>query len=898
MSSETLPASTYRLPTDVLPKHYEVTIRTNLEREVFEGIIIVHLNILEPTNTITFNANESLSLSVAALALSSSDGSVQSLKPTNKAYDSKTERVSYSFADTLAAGTNATLRVGFTGVLEGGMTGYYKSTWDKGIYSLTQFEATYARKAIPCWDEPLLKATFAVTMISQTGTVSLSNMPAIDTSSFIATPALVDDFEKALYSGVESGEWTVTRFETTPPMSTYLLAYANGPFKYIESSYTSPLSGKVRPLRVYTTEDKIHQAQFALDVKRRVMPIYEEVFDVEYPLPKLDTLVANDFDAGAMENWGLITGRTSAFLVDPNGTGITTKKRVAGIQSHEVAHMWFGNIATMEWWSYLWLNEGFATMMGQNIIIDKIFPEWKVDSEFVTNQLNKALRLDAKLSSHPVEVDCPDANKIGQIFDNLSYAKGASVLRMLSYYVGEPKFLKGVSLYLKSHLYGNSTTADLWEGLSQASGTDIGKVMENWITKIGFPVVTVSESEDGTKIKVRQDRFLEDGPAEPKDNETIWTIPLSLLKTNADGTLTIDRSIILNTREAEFDVDTRKPWKLNADSPGVFRVLYTPQRLSLIAHEAAKTIGSAFSLNDRIGLVHDAMAFAKSGHLKISAALELVNILRSEREFLVWDGISQNLSNVVDTWWENTDLVEALNVFRRELYVPLVKKLGFEYSDQDDADTSELRTRAIEQAALAKDPGTIQELQQRFARYAETDDDHAIPADLLKITFQIAIQYGGSQEYNAVAKLYDNPKTPSVQAAAIRALGATQDKELIDRTFEIAMKARDQDVMFFLFGIGQGNPKFRRELMWFFEENYHILDKRFEGNFTMRYFVQASYENLSTKQDVQHIEEFFKDKDTSKYSQALAQALDSIKARAAWIERSTEDLTSWLNGAK
>jgi aminopeptidase 2 len=260
-------------------------------------------------------------------------------------------------------------------------------------------------------------------------------------------------------------KWKITKFEATPPVSTYLVAYANGPFEYLESSYTSPLSGKTRPLRIYATSDHIGQAQFALDVKAKVLPLYEQVFDVEYPLPKLDTLIAADFDAGAMENWGLITGRTSVYCLDPKRPAIAAKKRVATVQSHEVAHQWFGNITTMAWWDNLYLNEGFATLMGEVVIADKVFPEWRVHSEFISEHLNDALKLDAKLSSHPIEVECPDANQVNQIFDSLSYAKAASVLRMLSEYVGEDKFLKGVSIYLKKRLYANSVSRDLWDGV-------------------------------------------------------------------------------------------------------------------------------------------------------------------------------------------------------------------------------------------------------------------------------------------------------------------------------------------------------------------------------------------------------------------------------------------------
>ncbi|ETW82731.1 Metallo peptidase M1 [Heterobasidion irregulare TC 32-1] len=886
-SKDTVPRDAYRLPTDVRPTHYDLTVRTDLDKELFEGIVRVDLDILRTTRTITLNAATNLTLAPASLSTSET----LTLAPTASTYDAPTERATFAFAQDLPAGSKATLSVGFSAPLDGSMTGYYASKWDKGVYALTQFEPTSARGALPCWDEPALKATFAVTLVSRAGTVSLSNMPVLPDSPATDTKALADD-EKALYAGVAEGDWVVSKYATTPPMSTYLLAYANGPFEYLESSYKSPLSGAVRPLRIYATPDCIHQAQFALDVKAKVLPLYEQVFDVEYPLPKLDTLVASDFDAGAMENWGLITGRTSAFLLDPERADMLAKKRVAVTQSHEVAHMWFGNITTMEWWNYLYLNEGFATVMGEVIIMDKVFPEWKVDSEFITEHLNDALRLDAKLSSHPIEVDCPDANQINQIFDSLSYAKAGSVLRMLSKYVGEEKFLKGVSIYLKKHLYANSVTTDLWEGIGEATGIDVPKVMDNWVTKMGFPVLTVTETEGG--ITVRQDRFLEDGPAKPEDNETIWTIPLSLLTTTSAGQAIVDKGAVLDVREKAFAVDTSKPFKLNADTSGVYRVLYTPERLAAIAQEAARA-DSVFSLNDRIGLVHDAMALAKAGFLDVSAALTLVHILREEREFLVWDSISENLSRVVDTWWENDAVVEKLNAFRRELYGPIVARLGFEYSAKDDADTSQLRTRAIGQAAAAQDPKVVKALQDRFAQFVKTGDDAVIPADLLRVTFRTAVKYGGREEYDAVVKFHDEAKTPSMRIAAMYAMGATQDAALQDATMRFVMdRARDQDVTYFFSGLA-ANFKARRPLVAFFEDNYDALYKRFEGNFTLKYLVTSVLSGLSTEADRQSVDAFFKDKDTGKYNLALAQALDGINAKSAWIARSSADIQQWLD---
>ncbi|KAA1467278.1 leucyl aminopeptidase [Dentipellis sp. KUC8613] len=879
-TTSTTPSAEFRLPTDVRPTHYDLTVRTDLENENFDAVVRVDLDIVRPTDTIVLNAAPNVKLGAVSVTAA---GLAGPLTPTETAYDAPSERATFKLGQSLQAGTKASLRVAYSSILDGSMMGYYRSKGKMGTYALTQFEPTSARRAVPSWDEPALKATFAVTLVSKAGLVGLSNMPEIANASSEPT-----DFADApLYAGVKEGEWSVARFETTPPMSSYLLAWAVGPFTYLESSYKSPISGKVRPLRIYATQDLIHQAHFALEVKEKTLPLYEQMFEVEYPLPKLDTLVAEDFDAGAMENWGLITGRTIAFLIDPKTSDMKAKKTVATVQSHEVAHMWFGNITTMEWWDYLYLNEGFATLMGNVIAVDKVFPEWKFDSEFITEHLNRALRLDAKLSSHPIEVNCPDANQINQIFDSLSYAKAASVLRMLLKYVGEDKFLKGVSIYLKQHLYGNSVSKDLWEGISETTGLDVSKLMDSWVGKMGYPMLTVTETATG--IRVRQDRFLEDGPAKPEENATIWTIPLFLFSAGK-----VDTTAVLGAREAEFEIDTSRPFKLNAGTSGVYRVLYTPARLAAIAHEAAKPgADSAFSLNDRIGLVHDAMALAMAGFLDISAALTLVDIWKNENEFMVWDSMAENVAQVVNTWWENARVVGQLDAFRRKLFSPLVKKLGYEYLESDDADTKQLRTRAIEQAAQAEDPEVIKELQRRFAEYVATQDDKWIPGDLQRITFRTAVYYGGKAEHDAVIGFFENPTTPSMRIAAIRALGASQDDTLISATLGLIPKARDQDVVSFLAGLA-ANYKSRRLVLEWFEDNFDSIYKRFEGNYTLKYMVMVLLSGLSALHDVKRVEAFYKDKDTSRYNQMLAQGIDSIKAKAAWIERSTDDLARWL----
>ncbi|KAJ6582902.1 leucyl aminopeptidase [Mycena vulgaris] len=883
--------SEYRLPTDVSPTHYQLTILTDLEGLKFMGTVEVDLAVRNTTPRIVLNVAD---LVLRDISVSLEDG--QTLVPISEATDKLSERLTLIFPAALTAGSSARLFVAFAGVLTGSMVGYYRSLTtgtdeDKKYCALTQFEPTAARRALPCWDEPALKATFTISLVSRTHTVNLSNMPAY--SEEPCDPSQEFDHLFQFPDPEEEDDddagfaWKVTRFETTPSMSTYLVAYANGEFQHLESAFCSPISGRTVPIRIYTTPKNLPHAGFALELTARVLPLYERIFDIEYPLPKLDTLVVNDFDVFAMENWGLITGRASGYLLaDP--AMLRLRKEIVALQSHEIAHMWFGNITTMSWWTYLYLNEGFATLIGEVIISGTIYPEWKLDAEFVNEHVNKAFSLDSGLSSHPVEVVCPDANKINQIFDGLSYSKAASVLRMLSAFVGEDEFLKGVSLYLKARLYGNSTTTDLWTGVEEATGIKVSEIMDEWISKPGFPVVTVQETNGGVHLK--QSRFLLAG----EDSErTTWAIPLHILSVDVGGQISIDHEVVLREREQFIALDTTRPFKLNAGNTGYYRVLYSPDRLKAIGAEAAKET-SVFSVPDRVGLIHDAVALAKAELMKISNALDLVYAFRSEKQYHVWVAVASNLASLLSIWWENERIVALLNAFRRALFSPIVARLGYQSDPGESSNESLMRTWAIAQALDAGDPAVANELKGRFGHFLTTGDDSQIPSEIATAIYTAAVRYGGSQEYDAVKALCGRPKNPAYQISAMQALCAADDLERMNGTFRFILSdVRDHDIMYFIGGLAQ-NIKTRRLAARFFMDNFDEMHERFKDGFGMADLLQLAFSALSTEDDRDDLVTFFKDRDTSKFELPLSQVLDSIEGNSACVERCTEDLLAWL----
>ncbi|KAG7092748.1 hypothetical protein E1B28_009075 [Marasmius oreades] len=881
----------YRLPTNVKPTHYELVVRTDLDKLVFDGFVKVCLDVDENTDTIILNSSGLQLRTASVTCITSNDSSVTEIEHT--VYD-KEKRVAFKFPKEFHTGSKLQLRVGFSGVLLDNLVGYYRSSWElegkTKYYALTQFAPIDARRGFPCWDEPQLKATFAITLVSKSSTTNLSNMPVLDEKTFS-----IQDYSEIgeAFQDLDS-QWKVTRFETTPPMSSYIVAYANGEFSHLETSAKMPLSGRTIPLRMYATPDLIHQAQFALELKSKVLPLCEKIFDVEYPLPKLDTLVVSDF-GGAMENWGLITGRIRSFLLDPNSVDMWAKKIVIKIHSHEISHMWFGNITTMKWWDYLYLNEGFATLMGEVIVPDEIYPELKANTEFINRHLVPAMVLDAKLSSHPIEVSCPDPDLILQIFDVLSFSKAASVLRMLATYVGKEQFLRGVSIYLKNHLYGSTTTRDLWDGISEVTGLDITTLMDSWITKTGFPVLIVKEVEGG--IHVRQERLLETGLAEDQDNETIWNVPLSILTVQDDGTPSIDNSLVLDERERIYPLDTSRSYKLNAGTNGVYRVLYTEERVKKIASELSKP-NSAFSVEDCLGLIADALALSKASLMKLSDALTLIGAMRGEMEFYIWSCISAGLNDITSIWWEDAEIREKLKAFRRSLFSPLVKRLGYVYSSTDSPDVTQLRTCAIEQCALAGDISVVDELKSRFRYYMDYGDDSRIPPDLQKATFIAAVTYGGHAEYRAVNKILDKPKTSSTRVSAIYALTSTRDVALIKEGLQFMLSgANDSDVPYFFLGFN-GNGDARKPMIDFFQQNYDELYERFIHTYYFRLIIEYAFSGMTKASDLNDLVQFFDNKETTKYSMALAQSLDSIRGRIAFIERSSEDLEKWLAGRK
>lgn len=888
----------FRLPATVQPTHYDLTIFSDLESLHFQGTVNVSLDVLHTTRHLEFNAGSNLELSRACVYW---EGTQHCAAPV---VDVRQERARVSVGTRLPKGAQVYMAIGFRGAIDDSMKGYYRSTWEhngrKANYALTQFAPIAARRAFPSWGEPDLKATYQMRLLHRQGTTALANMPVVREA-----PVNRHGVRQALgvdalhFSAPHLGDavWVETEFDVTPKMSTYLVAWADGEFRQIHGSYTSPLTGRVVPLRVYTTPEYIHQAQYALEVKQKILPVYERVFSIAYPLPKLDTLVVADFDANAMENWGLIIGRTAGFLYDTK-SGLAGKKSTASLASHEVAHMWFGDIATMAWWDGLWLNEAFATFMGEVIIMGRVFPEWNSARGFVAGHLRGAMELDAKRSSHPIEMPMEGddlENAIYQVFDEISYSKGASVLRMLSQMLGEETFLEGVSRYLQKHLYGNTVTRDLWDGISEASGRDIDTIMSSWVQQPGFPVLTVRETDEG--LYVRQNRFLSTGDVHPEEDQTLWHVPLALRTFKAHNSTTHYELMLSGERETFVPLPhaTRTAWKLNADALGVYRVAYTQAHLRRLG-EAAAQPRTLLSHEDRAGLLGDAWELAQAHYNRTSSALSLSMALRGQRSALINQVLAANVAKLASVWWEQPDDVrQAIDAFARALFGPMARALSFDVDDDDSIDVRNERVTALRAAAAAGDAWALREIDARFAALRDASDDRQIHPDLFGLVLSEAVRRGGASAYEVAMRIYEHPATPDHKEAAMAALSNAREARLVQRTLDLVFSSRvkTQDLGSFFRALSE-NPAARRLFWARFQAEFANVSRRLGGSFSLAKLVRASASSFTSEADARAIERFFATQDTAVFSMSLAQTLESVRARARWIAHDADDVAHWL----
>ncbi|XP_072390827.1 puromycin-sensitive aminopeptidase [Diabrotica undecimpunctata] len=853
-----------RLPQNVKPKHYRLSLVPDLAALTFQGNVSIEIEVVSNTDTVVLNA---LDLKLNEVTLKGD----KSLKPGQVELCAEEEIATLKFPSLVTPGSYI-LDIAFTGEINDKMKGLYRSKYvnqkgEETYAAVTQFESTDARRCFPCWDEPAHKATFDISLTVPKNLVALSNMPVKNSQP--------------------EGDLIKYDFEKTPIMSTYLVAAVIGEYDYVEDKSSDGVL-----VRVYTPKGKKEQGLFALEVATKVLPYYKEYFNIAYPLPKIDLIAIADFSAGAMENWGLVTYRETCLLVDPKNTSAVSKQWIALVVGHELAHQWFGNLVTMEWWTHLWLNEGYASFV-EFLCVNYLFPEYDIWTQFVNDSYIKALELDSLKNSHPIEVPVGNPSEIDEIFDDISYNKGASVIRMLHHYIGDEDFRKGMHLYLTRHQYKNTFTEDLWAALEEASQKPVGDVMSFWTKQKGFPVVKVTQQPagdgGGVKLALSQSKFTADGSS-PADEDYLWMIPISISTSKQPSKEVV--CIVLTTRTAEIVVPDvgKTDWiKINPGTIGFYRTQYTPEMLEKFIPAIRDR---SLPPLDRLGLLDDLFAMVKAGHTSTVEVLKLLNAYEDEPDYNVWCSIV-NILGRLGQLLGHTDYEADYNKYQKRLLSKVYSRLGWtQKSGETHLDTL-LRGLVLGRLAWLDHEHTISEARNRFDTHVKSEQ--VLPADLRSACYKTILRAGGQAEYDTLLQLYRSSDLHEEKDRISRAFGATKDPNLLKKVLEFAMsdEVRSQDTVFVIASVGLSSAG--RDIAWqFFKDNWPQIRERFSGYLLTR-LVKYLTENFASDERAKEVEAFFAEHKPPGTERTVQQSIETINLNTTWLNRDSAAIKEYLS---
>jgi len=778
-------AHAQRLPSEIVPSHYSLTLVPNLGAATFDGTEEISVHVSAATDTIVLNA---LGLEISQATGIQGDVTL----PGQVTLNPNAQQATLTFAQSLRQG-DARIRMRFAGTLNEQMAGFYMSKSDKRRYAVTQFEPTDARRAFPCFDEPALKATFDITAVVDVGDRAISN-----------TPIIADK------PGPAAGKHSI-QFATTKRLPTYLLALLVGDFECLEDSTDGV------PLRVCATPGKREQGRFALDAAKVILSFYNKYYAMPYPFEKLDLIAIPDFAAGAMENAGAIVYRESALLLDPKTASIDTKRLIAVVVAHEMAHQWFGDLVTMDWWNNVWLNEGFATWMSSKPL-DAWKPEWNMPLRDIKDT-ESSLAIDSAASTHAIQADRANTpTEIFQLFDGITYGKTAAVLRMVEQYVGEETFRKGVNAYLMHHAFANATAEDFWTAIAEVSAKPVDQIMSRLVKQPGAPLLAVSLtcSDGHARATVQQRRFVADPARMATDSPELWTLPVCF---RGPGLSTACE--LLSQKEQTFRFDSCPVWIIaNASGRGYYRPAYDEAngtRLAAVAHDLEPS--------ERLGFVRDAWELVRVGKKSVPEYLQTVQALGLEQAEPVTEvawGPLEFLGN---------DVVAAVDRPRyrdwvRQLMAPYVAAFGREPRQGESDDVRQIRSRVLARLAIvAHDDATIRQLRGIAERYLR--DPESVDSSLAGVAIEVGAMFGDATLYDQMLDALRTASTPERQTRLEYGLGGFADPSLLKRALErtLTPAVRNQDLMDPIYA-GLRLPE-NRSLVWnFVKANYDQIQAR------------------------------------------------------------------------
>lgn len=768
--------SVTRLATLFRPTHYDLSITLHRKERTFDGTVTI----------------QGVSRAAGEIRLHAKDLTILSA-----VIDGKAAAVSHAPHDELVlTQENLTeaahvIVVTFSGVITDTMNGiypcYFEVDGEKKEVLATQFESHYARQAFPCIDEPEAKATFTITLTTEKDIAVLSNMPVA--------------------SQREERDMVVTTFETTPVMSSYLVAWVAGELQ----KKTATTKDGVEVSIWATHAQPARSLDFALDIATRCIEFFNDYFGVPYPLPKSDHVALPDFSAGAMENWGLITYREIALLVDPKVTTLSAKEYAATVIAHELSHQWFGNLVTMKWWNDLWLNESFANMM-EYIAIDTLHPEWNIWLDHASGEVISALRRDSLDGVQAIQTDVHHPDQISSIFDpSIVYAKGGRLLRMLQAYMGTEDFRAGLELYFTKHQYTNTTAEDLWNALSEVSGKDISSFMNAWITQPGFPIIHVEESKGA--LALRQEQFF---IGDHGNSVRSWPVPLHGVSDQIPE--------LLETDTLTIPYGDSTPFRINKGGTAHFVTHYDATTRSNLLKDIQK-----LPTIDRLHFLHEQTLLAQAGTISSAELIPVLEHYKNETEETVW-GIMALAINELKRFVETDEASEKkLRGFVARLVANEYTRLGWTAAKNESENDTKLRSLIINLSLYAELPDALSTAEKI---YLSTPIDRLDPELRTAILANAVRQAVSPTIIETLFEAYKNTANSEVRDDITAAITSTKDSKVIislSKKIKDSTLVRPQDFLHWYVWLLRN--KYGRDSMWKWTQiEWPWLKKTFEGD--------------------------------------------------------------------
>lgn len=855
--------SVARLYHHFQPEHYDLSITIDEDAMRFSGSVTIHgKKVGRPSQRFTFHAN-GLKITEASIIKHDKKGDQNVGVSRINSQKSMHEARVHTHAKVFPGDYSITLR--FEAPITRGMTGIYPcffkdGTTEKKLFA-TQFESHHAREAFPCIDEPEAKATFDLTLITKGDIETLSNTP--------------------IESQERTADKLVTAFQTTPRMSTYLLAFVVGEMQHKSAATKSGVEVNTWA----TVAQPAASLDFALEVAVKSIEYFEDYFGVPYPLPKADHVALPDFSSGAMENWGLVTYRERVLLAYGEDTGQSAREQIALVVAHETSHQWFGNLVTMRWWDDLWLNESFANMM-EYACVNSMHPEWRVWDSFVAAEGLSAFRRDAVAGVQAVRTDVHHPDEISSLFDpSIVYAKGGRLLFMLKNYIGETAFRKGLSAYFKQHAYGNTEGSDLWAALSEASGKDIAAFMNPWLTRSGFPVVTVTQSNQA--VTVRQEHFSEN-PTKA-DKTRFWPIPLFSGEIADADTLT--------SSEATFLAKGSDTAFLNSSARGHYLVRYTSdkQKSALIAAVKQKTFDEA----DRLMLLNSASMFAKAGYDDFGTALRMLSAYTEESSEPVWDIIGLIIAEARRFIDLDESLDKGLKLLSSQLVAKQVARLGWDEQPDESAADSKLRGLVIGLGLYAEDDALTHEATKKFTAFK--DSKLQLPAELRSLIMSVPVKQGDEEAFTYLVSLHDATQNSDLKSDIADALTTTRSSEKASQLLERLkdsnlIKPQDADrwLVFLL------RNRYVRGTAWqWMVDNWSWLEETYKHDKSYDYLPRYAASCVNTTEYAQKFHDLFDSKvEQPLLTRNITIGAEEIATRVAWLQRDLQSVRESITNNK